>query len=106
MNTEPIKVELLYFDDCPSYKKVWQDLLDVVSEHDLEVTIRPVKIDSLEKADYVHFAGSPTIKINDQDLEGYAGAGVMACRRYEENAGRGWPSRKLLTERLLKAGKI
>jgi glutaredoxin len=101
MNTKPINVELLYFDGCPSCKRAWQDLLEVISEHDLEVAIRPVKIDSLEKADALHFAGSPTIKINGQDLEGYDGAGVMACRRYEENSGKGWPSKTLLAKRLL-----
>jgi hypothetical protein len=106
MNTSLINVELLYFDGCPSYKTAWQDLLEAISEHNLEAAIRPIKIDSLEKADMFHFAGSPTIKINGQDLEGYAGAGVMACRRYEENAGKGWPSKQLLTEQLLKAREI
>ncbi len=34
-----------------------------------------------------YFAGSPTIKVNGQDLEDYQGNGVMACGRYEENNG-------------------
>lgn len=103
MDTKHIHIELLYFDGCPSYQTAWNDLLEIISEHSLEVSVQPIKIDGLEKADRLHFAGSPTIKINGQDLEGYEGQGVMACRVYVENAGKGWPSKKLLREQLLKA---
>ena len=50
--------------------------------------------------DLSYFAGSPTIKVNGQDLEDYQGNGVMACRRYEENNGKGWPSKDLLRDRV------
>jgi hypothetical protein len=59
-----------------------------------------VNVDSLEKADQLHFAGSPTVQINGLDLEGYDGPGVMACRVYFENDRKGWPSKQQLKERL------
>lgn len=99
-NAPPLQVELLYFDGCPSYQTVWNDLLEVVREHDLDVTVRPIKIGTLEKADALHFAGSPSVTVNGVDLEYYEGTGVLACRVYRENEGRGYPSRKLLRERL------
>lgn len=102
----PIHIDLLYFDGCPSYKKAWADLLEVIAEHDLEVTVKPFKVASLEQANSLHFAGSPTIKINGHDLEGYQGAGVMACRLYEENGGKGYPSKALLQARLTEKVKV
>ena len=98
----PIHIELLYFDGCPSYKTAWADLLEVVAEHDLEVTVNPTKVESIEQANALHFAGSPTIKVNGRDLEGYRGEGVMACRIYEENGGKGYPSKVLLRTQLTK----
>lgn len=99
-NSPPLRVELLYFDGCPSYKTVWNDLIEIVTEHDLDVTVRLLKIDSLEKADAHRFAGSPSVKVNGVDLEYYEGAGVLACRVYRENVGRGYPSKRLLQTRL------
>ena len=101
----PLHVELLYFEGCPSYKTAWLELLEVISEHDLDVTVRPVKVESPEKAKTLHFAGSPSLKVNGTDLERYEGAGVMACRVYEENGGKGWPSKRLLRERLIEEVK-
>ena len=53
--------------------------------------------------DLRYFAGSPTIKVNGQDLEDYQGNGVMACRRHEENNGKGWPSKDLVRDRVKRA---
>lgn len=100
----PRYVELLYFGGCPSYKTVWSDLLELITDHDLDVLVRPIKIDSAETADALRFAGSPSVRVDGVDLEDYCGPGVMACRIYEENAGQGWPSKTLLRERLVKKG--
>ncbi len=99
----PVQIELLYFDGCPSYKTSWVDLLDVVSKHHLDVIVRPINVNSLEKANELNFAGSPSLKINGTDLEHYDGQGVMACRVYQENANKGWPSKAFIEKRLLEA---
>ncbi len=101
MENKPIKVELLYFEGCPSYKRAWADLLDVVVENNLQIIAKPINIESLEKAEGLVFAGSPTILINGQDLENYNGETVMACRIYQENDNNGWPSKDLLKRGLL-----
>jgi len=92
----PTCIDLLYFDGCPSYQRVWRDLAEVIAEANLDACVRLVKVDTSEKADALHFAGSPTVKVNGRDLEGYDGPGVMACRVYRENGGKGWPSREQL----------
>ena len=96
-----LHVELLYFEGCPSYRTAWTELLEVIAEHDLDVTVRPIKVNSLEKAETLHFAGSPSLTVNGVDLERYEGAGVLACRVYEENGGKGWPRKELLERRLM-----
>ena len=97
------KIELLYFSGCPSYKQVWSDLLDIITEHRLDASVRLVYIDSFEKANTLNFAGSPTVKVNGTDLENYDGEGVMACRVYDDNGRKGWPSKRLLERRLLES---
>lgn len=93
-------VDLLYFDGCPSYLRVWHDLAGVISEGGLDACVRLVLVDTLEAARRLGFAGSPTVKINGRDLEGFDGEAVMACRVYQENGGNGWPSRELLRRSL------
>lgn len=103
MNDSPIRIELLYFDGCLSYRTAWAELLEVIVEYHLDALVRPINVDRPEQADALQFAGSPSIKINDEDLKGYDGQGVMACRVYEENGRKGWPSKALLVTKLLTA---
>lgn len=100
----PTCIDLLYLADCPSYQRVWRDLAEVISERKLDACVRLVRVDTPERAEALHFAGSPTVKVNGHDLEGYAGPGVLACRVYRENNGRGWPSRQQLKRALSASG--
>ena len=102
----PLRIDLLYFEGCPSYKTAWSDLLDALTETGIDARIRPIHIDSPERADALGFAGSPSITIEGRDLEGYRGPGVMACRVYRENGNRGWPSRALLRRKLREASTL
>jgi hypothetical protein len=96
-----LKIDLLYMSNCPSYRRVWNDLVEVITEENLDASVRLVRVDTKEEADRLHFAGSPTIKVDGRDLEGFAGPGSLACRLYPENGGKGWPSRTLLRTTLL-----
>jgi len=100
-----LDVELLYFEGCPSWERAWTELRRAMAELDLDVRVRLRDIGELEESEKVGFAGSPTIRINGRDLEGYAGPAVLACRRYPDNDGHGWPSRPLLFERLRAAAE-
>jgi len=93
-------IDLYYFDGCPSWQQAWRDLGTVLSETGLDATVRLRDVMALDDEARRGFAGSPSIHVDGVDLEGYDGEGVMACRRYEENDGRGWPSLDLLRMRL------
>lgn len=99
----PLHIDLLYFGGCPSYARTQADLAEVLAASELDATVRLVEVQTPEQADALHFAGSPTVKLNGIDLEGYDGPGVLACRVYRENGGRGWPSKALLESALVAA---
>ncbi len=66
----------------------------------IETNVRLRDIADLTGADKAGFAGSPTIRIDGRDLEGYHGPARMAGRRYLDNDGHGWPGQELLREKL------
>jgi len=84
-------IELLFFDGCPSWQHAWKDLGDVLATSRIDASVRLRNIDDLPEDQRHGFAGSPTLRIDGRDLEGYDGPPVHACRRYVRNQGRGWP---------------
>lgn len=100
-----ITVELLYFDGCPSWQTAWDELGRVLAETRPGAAVYLRNIEDVPAGQLEGFAGSPTIWINGQDLEGYDGPSVMACRLYQENAGQGWPSLDLLRNARAAAGR-
>jgi hypothetical protein len=96
----PTRVELLYFEGCPSYDRVRSDLTEVLAEMDLDAQERLIRGATQAQADALRFVVLPTVKVNGRDLEDHDGPGALACRLYDE---KGWPSRELLRQRLLAA---
>lgn len=95
-----MKIELLYFDGCPSYQTALKYLEEVIKEEKLGVQVEMVKIESDEEAQKNRFLGSPTVRVNGLDIEPSAqerGDFPMCCRVYFE-AGKimGWPSKELI----------
>jgi hypothetical protein len=96
------RIELLYWEGCPSYPEAHALLEQVVAEHglDVEVELREVKTDA-EAAD-LSFPGSPTIRVDGRDVDP-AGADerpALTCRIYHLPDGRvsPVPSRRQLEE--------
>jgi hypothetical protein len=99
-----VKIKVLYFDGCPSYQTALENLRAVIAEEDLPAQIELVQVCSSEEAKRHQFFGSPTIQINDLDLEGLGTQDVLAdlgCRVYSEQGElRGWPSKELIRSAL------
>lgn len=98
-----VHVELIYFDGCPSWRTAWSQLRQVVDDLGIEAEVHLRDVAGLSEAERWGFAGSPTLRINGRDLEDYDGPPRMACRRYLDNDGRGWPNEHLLRARLRQA---
>ena len=89
-----MKIQLYYFDDCPSYRKASDNLKEALRSQELPQEVEMIPVTSAADAQAKRFIGSPTIRINGIDIEGpKAEEKGYGCRIYAEN-GRsgGWPS--------------
>jgi hypothetical protein len=79
------------------------DILEtVLAELDIEPQIDLIRIETQEEAEAHQFVGSPSIRVNGEDLfptdqDHFA----LGCRVYQTPEGfRGWPSEAMLREKL------
>lgn len=91
---------MLYFDGCPSWQHAWAALGTVLAGSRIQASVRLRDVTTMALEELAGFAGSPTVRYGGVDLFGYMGPAVMACRRYEDNGGQGWPSLEALRLRL------
>ncbi|MGF1471002.1 MAG: hypothetical protein ACFB50_04565 [Rubrobacteraceae bacterium] len=84
-----MRVDFLYFEDCPSYEKALERLGKVMSEAGVGAGIEVTRVETDEQAQKLHFTGSPTIRIDGEDIvppkENRYG---LACRAYQLADGR------------------
>jgi hypothetical protein len=107
-------VEILYFDGCPSYREAQATLEKVLIQGDVGAEVRLVAVNTDEEARRLRFPGSPTLRVDGEDLfpvpvanarAGYA----LGCRMYATQEGlAGSPTAKMvraaLAERNLLTG--
>ena len=102
-----MKVEVLYFDGCPTYETATKTLREVLAEERVEAEIQLVAINSDEEAQRLRFPGSPTVRVDGRDLfpapepEDWP----LGCRVYATPEGlSGSPSAEMLREALKAKG--
>jgi hypothetical protein len=102
-----MKVEVLYFDGCPTYEAAEKTLRDVFADKGLEVDVEPVAVNTDEEARRLRFPGSPTVRVAGKDLfpteerEDWR----LGCRVYTTPDGlKGSPTAEMLEEALTKMG--
>jgi hypothetical protein len=88
------RVELLFWDGCPSHPQALADLRAAMADTGLDpdaVLVR--KIDTGERAERERFVGSPTIRIDGEDVDppGDEPTG-LTCRVYRLRDGRFSPT--------------
>ncbi len=84
-----LRVTFQYIDDCPSHEQALARLRKVLDEEGVNVKIDVIKIESDEQAKRLHFLGSPTIIVNDIDIDPQASNHFgLACRAYQLEDGR------------------
>ena len=98
--SQEIKLELLYFDGCPSWKKALENLQTALDIVGIKSDVNLIHIETQEEAVKHKFTGSPTIRLNGKDifptgLTDYA----LGCRVYPSSEGYiGWPTKDMLLE--------
>ena len=99
-----MKIELLYWRECPSYPEAQQLLTDVLAARGIDEPIEVREVTSREEAERLLFPGSPTVRIDGRDVdpEGASTPPSLACRIYHLPEGRvsPVPSREQLEEAL------
>ena len=91
-NVVDLRIEVLDFEGCPHAGDAWTLTTSVVEDLGLAITPAHVVVESEEAANRLGFPGSPTIRVNGEDVEPKgADVAAYACRRYE--GGQGLPSR-------------
>jgi hypothetical protein len=64
-----MKVELLYFDGCPSYEALMRELGQLLDTERVGAVVELHRIESDEEARQQRFLGSPTVRVDGQDVE-------------------------------------
>lgn len=101
------KVELLYFDGCPTYVEAEQNLRTVLDEGGVDAGVSLVAVNTDEEACRLRFPGSPTIRIGGRDLFPVSERSRwgLACRVYPTPEGpRGAPTPEMLRAALGRIG--
>jgi hypothetical protein len=99
-----MKIELLYFDGCPTYRLAQEALKQALSEQGIDARIQLLAVNTNEEAQRMQFPGSPTIRVNGRDLFPALEPqdGGLGCRMYPTLEGlQGTPTKGMLREALL-----
>jgi len=84
-----LRVELLVAEDCPHLDKAHRDLEMVLRLGIIEVPIQVVFVTSPDDAEFLGFQGSPTIRIDGEDVVPQPGLPVaLGCRIYRDADGK------------------
>src|SRR5215210_4620592 len=85
------RVELLYWDGCPSHPEALELLREVLGERGFDDTVELREVRTHEEAMELRFPGSPTIRIDGRDVDpegAHDAPPALACRIYRLADGR------------------
>ena len=84
-----LRVELLAVEDCPHLDQARRDLESVVGGGVIEVPIQLILVGSVDDAEFLGFQGSPTIRVNGDDVVPQPDLPIaLGCRIYRDAQGR------------------
>ncbi len=64
-----MKIELLYFEGCPSFGKADEYIREITEEEGLDRDYEMINVQTDKKGYTLKFLGSPTILVNGKDIE-------------------------------------
>lgn len=102
-------LELLYLEGCPNHDATVNLVRSVLEAEGVPTDFRQIAVRSREDAEALDFPGSPTVRVNGQDIERSSsnrlGIG-LACRTYlVEGKVQGVPPRPWLEKTIRAARK-
>jgi hypothetical protein len=85
-----MKVELLYFDGCPSYAELLPRLGELLASEGIDEEVELRRVETPEEAERERFLGSPTVRIDGEDADPAAKDRSdfgLECRLYRTDKG-------------------
>jgi len=90
-----MRIEILYVPGCPHYQPAVERVRAALESESLQAEIHSIPINTEGQAKAMLFPGSPTIRINGEDVEPtLTTVPSLSCRLYANRSGV--PSDKLL----------
>jgi len=83
-----MRIEVLYVPGCPNYAPALARIQQVLASESLQAEVHGVTVCSDEEAKVLLFPGSPTIRIDGDDVEpDQCGIPGLSCRLYTNRSG-------------------
>lgn len=85
-----MKVEVLYFEGCPSHEALLPRLQRLLAQAEVNVAIEQRRVETDEAAQQERFLGSPTLRVDGLDVDPGAGDRTdygLKCRLYRTSEG-------------------
>jgi hypothetical protein len=100
-------IEVLYVEGCPNFRGTLGLVEQVQAELGIDAELRTTLISDEAAADRARFPGSPTVRVDDRDVEPGSeppAEYTLACRLYRlEHRFAGQPEERWVREALLRA---
>jgi hypothetical protein len=83
-----MRIEILYVPGCPNHQPAVEQVERVLCSESLQAEIRSIAVRTDAEANELMFLGSPTIRVNGEDVEPHqTSVPSLACRLYENRSG-------------------
>ncbi len=87
-----MRVSFLFYEECPSHDLALERLREVMAEEGIPDEVEVIKVETEEQVCGLRFAGSPTIRVDGQDIDppsdSHNSYFALACRAYRLEDGR------------------
>jgi len=92
IETAPVKIEFLYWEECPSHGEALARLREVLNKAGIGTPVELIHVGTDDQAVAMKFPGSPTIRVDGADLFPVPHEVVgLTCRIYHTPEGRVTP---------------
>jgi hypothetical protein len=82
-------VSFLYYEECPSHDLALERLREVMDEEGIPGEVEVIKVETEDQARQLRFVGSPTIRVDGQDIDPPSDPRyALTCRAYRLEDGR------------------
>ena len=78
-----MRVSFLYYEECPSHDLALERLREVVAEEGISREVEVINVETEDQARELRFVGSPTIRVDGQDIDPPSDSSyALTCRAY------------------------